>query len=57
MAHDPILDINEEIRNQKMLKVLAEISETLKEINAKLDSIEQEQKRSPIDKLTETYIK
>ena len=55
MAHDPILDINEEIRNQKMLKVLTEISETLKEINSKLDNIERQQ--DPIAKVMETYIK
>jgi len=55
MAHDPLLDINEEIRNQKMLKVLTEISETLKEINTKLDNIEQQQ--NPTAKVTETYIK
>ena len=57
MAHDPLLDINEEIRNQKMIKVLTEISEMLKEINTKLDNIEQAQKLNSAEKHTETYIK
>ena len=55
MAHDPITDLSEQIKQERVNKQLDELVASLKEVNARLDAIEHVLKETNV--AGQTYIK